>query len=85
MSLSSLHRSHYIQVACKASELDPAFTFLLDVGHTIYLWHGNLTPSEEDLICTRYAESIRAARGLQSRVEALDDDTEPDAVTFEPT
>ena len=69
-----------LQVPPLVSELDPAFTFLLDVGHHVYLWHGNLTPTEEDLVCTRYAENIRRTRGLECVVEALDDDTEIDAV-----
>ena len=70
-----------LQVPPLVSELDPAFTFLLDVGRHVYLWHGNLTPTEEDLVCTRYAENIRRTRGLECVVEALDDDTEIDAVS----
>ena len=68
------------QIPCRVSELDPAFTFVLDIGHTLYLWHGNLTPTEEDLQCTRYVQALKAARGAATRVEALDDDTEIDSV-----
>ena len=55
-------------------ELDPAYTYILDIGTSMFMWQGDLTSTEDDIRSIRFLENLRAARGGGVKVEVLNEE-----------